>query len=166
MSNETMDKQKMTTTSLASRFRRSIIWLYIATVIVTIPITYFITKYQIYAEANKELSLLVDMVASVREYIAKDVRQDLLDAKLFQSPAISGTVTTSFVANHFLKKQPEYYIKIVSDNPINKMNLPEPQRSQLCRPDRPAGFHTGRSSTIRSASEYRFARLTVRCNWP
>ena len=131
MSNETTDKQKMTTTSLASRFRRSIIWLYIATVIVTIPITYFITKYQIYAEANKELSLLVDMVASVREYIAKDVRQDLLDAKLFQSPAISGTVTTSFVANHFLKKQPEYYIKIVSDNPLNKMNLPEPLETEF-----------------------------------
>ncbi|MBK8182650.1 MAG: DUF3365 domain-containing protein [Candidatus Competibacteraceae bacterium] len=131
MTNEISSNKKIITNSLSNRFRRSIIWLYIATVIVSIPTVYFLTKYQVYSEANKELSLLVDMVASVREYIAQDVRKDLLDAKLFQSPAISSTVTTSLVANHFLKKQPDYYIKVASDNPLNKMNAPEPLETQF-----------------------------------
>lgn len=131
MTNQISNKKKTTTNSLANRFRRSIIWLYIATVMVSIPTIYFLTKYQVHAEANKELSLLVDMVASVREYIAEDVRKDLLEAKLFQSPAISSTVTTSMVANHFLKRQPDYYIKVASDNPLNKMNVPEPLETQF-----------------------------------
>ncbi len=131
MAKESTPHAPVITNSLIKRFRRSIIWLYIATIVISIPVIYLVTRYQVHTEANKQLSLLVDMVAAVREYIADDVRKDLLDAKLFQSPAISSTVTTGLVANHFLKRQPDYYIKIASDNPLNKKNLPEPLEAQF-----------------------------------
>jgi HAMP domain-containing protein len=119
------------TNSLIKRFRRSIIWLYVATIAISIPAIYFTTQHQVYAGANKELSLLVDMVASVREYIAKDVRPGLLQANMFESPAISSTVTTSVVATRFKEKRPDYYIKVASDNPLNQQNLPEPLEREL-----------------------------------
>lgn len=131
MATQTKPTAPIITNSLIKRFRRSIIWLYVATIVISIPIIYFTTRHQVYAQANKELSLLVDMVASVREYIAKDVRPGLLQANMFESPAISSTVTTSVVANHFKEKRPDYYIKVASDNPLNPKNLPEPLEAEL-----------------------------------
>jgi methyl-accepting chemotaxis protein len=112
--------------SLLKRFRKAIIWLYVASVLVSIPVIYATTYYQARAVADKELSLLVDMVASVRKYISEDVRADLMKANLFQSPAISSTVTTAHVAKNFRELQPDYYIKVASDNPLNPKNKPEP----------------------------------------
>lgn len=131
MANEVKSTGPVITNSLIKRFRRSIIWLYVATIVVSIPVIYFVTRQQVYMEANKELSLLVDMVASVREYIAKDVRPGLLQANMFESPAISSTVTTSVVAGRFKEKRPEYYIKVASDNPLNPKNLPENLETEL-----------------------------------
>lgn len=131
MTKETNPTRPVITNSLIKRFRRSIIWLYVATIAISIPVIYFTTQHQVYAEANKELSLLVDMVASVREYIAKDVRPGLLQANMFESPAISSTVTTSVVATRFKEKRPDYYIKVASDNPLNQQNLPEPLEREL-----------------------------------
>jgi methyl-accepting chemotaxis protein len=131
MANEIKPTGPVITNSLIKRFRRSIIWLYVVTIAISIPIVYFTTQHQVYAEANKELSLLVDMVASVREYIAKDVRPGLLQANMFESPAISSTVTTSVVAGRFKEKRPDYYIKVASDNPLSQKNLPEPLETEL-----------------------------------
>jgi methyl-accepting chemotaxis protein len=131
MANEKKPTGSVITNSLIKRFRRSIIWLYVASLAISIPIVYFTTQNQIYAEANKELSLLVDMVASVREYIAKDVRPGLLKANMFESPAISSTVTTGVVAGYFQHKRPDYYIKVVSDNPLNPQNLPETLETEV-----------------------------------
>lgn len=131
MANEINPARLVITNSLIKRFRRSIIWLYVATIAVIIPIIYFVTHHQVYNEANKELSLLVDMVNSVREYIIEDVRPDLLQANMFQSPAISGVTTTNKVGSRFSKKRPDYYIKFASDNPLNRDNLPEPLEDKL-----------------------------------
>ena len=131
MANEIPSTGPVITNSLINRFRKSIIWLYVAVVAISIPIIYFTTRYQVYAEANKELSLLVDMVASVREYVASDIRPGLLRANMFESPGISGTVAISMVANHFKEKRPDYYIKAASDNPLNPRNSPEPLETEL-----------------------------------
>ena len=117
--------------SLLKRFQRAIIWLYILTVIVSIPAVYLVTREQVHAEANKELSLMVDMVKSVREFIAEDVRPALLEANMFHPPAVSSTVATGKVAGHFLQKQPNYYIKVAADNPLNAKNKPEPLEQAL-----------------------------------
>ena len=119
--------------SLLSRFRKAIVWLYIASMIVSVPLVYFTTQQQVFSSANKELSLLVDMVKSVREYVAKDLRPGLLEAGLYHSPGVSSTVTAGLVAGHFREKQPDYYIKISSDNPLNTKNKPEPLERQLLK---------------------------------
>jgi len=126
-----MENNQSYPNSLLKRFRIVIIGLYAASLIISIPVIYFITKGQVYSAANQELSLLVDMVKSVREYIAEDVRADLMKANLFHSPAISSTVTTSMVASHFREKQPDYYIKVASNNPLNLKNKPEPLEDEL-----------------------------------
>jgi methyl-accepting chemotaxis protein len=131
MNEELKPAKPIITNSLIKRFRKSIIWLYIATVATSVPIIYFATRYQVYAEANRELSLLEDSLSSLREYIAKDVRPGLLQANLFESPAISGILTTSIMAGYFREKQPDYYIKVASDNPLNPKNLPEPLEVKL-----------------------------------
>ncbi|MCB1826162.1 MAG: DUF3365 domain-containing protein [Candidatus Competibacteraceae bacterium] len=131
MNTELKSTKLVITNSLIKRFRKSIIWLYVITVATSVPIVYFTTRYQVYSEANKELSLLVDMVSSLRKYISKDIRPSLLQANMFESPAISSTVTTSVIASYFKEKQPDYYIKVASDNPLNPKNLPEPLEIKL-----------------------------------
>jgi len=120
--------------SLLKRFRKAILWLYLGSVVISIPIIYVTTYHQALASADKELSLLVDMITAVRKYISADVRADLMKANLFQSPAISSTVTTAKVAGHFREMRPDYYIKVASDNPLNPKNKPEPlERKTLTR---------------------------------
>ena len=63
---------------LLKRFRKAILWLYLGSVVVSIPIIYATTYHQALASADQELSLLVDMVTAVRKYISVDVRADLL----------------------------------------------------------------------------------------
>lgn len=117
--------------SLLSRFRKAIVGLYIASILLSVPLVYFTTQQQVFAAAHKELSLLVDMVKSVREYVIKDLRPDLVEAGLYHSPGVSSVVTAGLVAGHFQKKQPDYYIKISSDNPLNPKNKPEPLEQKL-----------------------------------
>lgn len=118
-------------THLNAKFRKAIVWLYVASIVVSVPVVFFISRDQVYASAHKELSLLVDMVKSVREYVAKDLRPDLLEARLFHSPGVSSTVTTGLVAGHFRQLRPDYYVKVASDNPLNLDNEPEPLEESL-----------------------------------
>lgn len=119
--------------SLQSRLRRAILWLYLLSLLISLPVVYFMSQQQVYAEANKELSLLVDMVKSIREYIAKDVRPEMLAKGVFHPPVVSSTVATGKVAGHFREKQPDYYIKVASDNPLNPANKPQPLETRLLR---------------------------------
>jgi len=119
--------------TLQSRLRRAILWLYVISLLISLPAVYFLSQQQVYAEANKELSLLVDMVKSIREYIAKDVRPTMLEKGIFHPPVVSSTVATGRVAAHFRKKQPAYYIKVASDNPLNPANRPEPLETELLK---------------------------------
>lgn len=112
--------------SIRTRFNLVLLIVYLASLLITLSIVYVYTKQEMYAQANQKLTLMVNMVSSVRKYITEDVRPALLEQKVMHAPAISSTVATSHVAGHFKKLQPDYYIKTASDNPLNKANLPEP----------------------------------------
>lgn len=134
--------------SLQRRLRRAVLWLYLVSLLACIPVVYFVSNQQVHAEADKELSLLVDMVKSIREYIAKDVRPTMLKKGVFHPPVVSSTVATGRVAAHFKEKQPGYYIKVASDNPLNPANKPQPLESELLRryranPDKKTLVETG-----------------------
>lgn len=119
--------------TLLSKFRTILIVVYIISLVTTVIGVAINTRYEVYNTANKELSLLVDMVKSVRTFIAEDMRPVLLEKNIFHSPGVSSTVATKHIASRFLKAQPDYYIKIASDNPLNPANKPEPLEQKILK---------------------------------
>ncbi|PVV17225.1 MAG: hypothetical protein B6D78_19315 [gamma proteobacterium symbiont of Ctena orbiculata] len=97
--------------------------MYVVTVLVTTPVVYIITKQQVYNRAEQELVLLVDVVKSIQDFIANDLRPHFMKEKIFYSPSFSGIVATSRIAKYLKQKQPQYYISNVSDNPLNPNNI-------------------------------------------
>lgn len=110
------------TGSLATRFNWLVLAFYFGSLLIATPMAYYIARGQAYDAASQELRLLVNMVKAVRAYVADDVRPALLKANFFHTPAISSTVATALVARRFLEKEPAYYIKVASDNPLNPKN--------------------------------------------
>lgn len=108
--------------SLARRFNMALAVIYLGSVVVSLPLVYWYTREQVQQQAAKELSLLVDVVKSVQHYVATSVRPHMIERKIFYSPAVSGIVATSKVAEHLRTLQPQYYIKVASDNPLNPAN--------------------------------------------
>jgi len=107
---------------LARRFNLALALVYLVTVAVTLPGVYWYTSAQVRAQANKELSLLVDVTKSIQSYVIKDLRPHMVEHNIFYSPSISGVVATSRVASYLRQMQPQYYIKVASDNPLNPEN--------------------------------------------
>jgi HAMP domain-containing protein len=117
--------------SIRTRFNVVLLIVYVSSLLITLSIVYFYTKQEMYNQANQKLTLMVDMVSSVRKYITEDVRPALLKQNVIYPPAISSTVATGHIAVHFKKLQPDYYIKTASDNPLNVANRPEPIEQDL-----------------------------------
>lgn len=121
-----------TTQSLKKQFNKVLLSLYIISLLLTMPLVYYFSVQEVYDNANKELSLLVDMVRSMRKTISKDIRPELLRQDvLTPATAISSTVFTRHAASHFKKLQPSYYIKVASDNPLNIDNKPLPLEQEI-----------------------------------
>lgn len=121
----------MTRTSLATRFNWLVLAFYLGSLVVAAPLAYVISRGQAYDSASEQLRLLVNMVKAVRSYVSEDVRPPLLEANFFHTPAISSTVATALVARRFLEKEPDYYIKVASDNPLNPKNKSEGLEQEL-----------------------------------
>lgn len=117
--------------SIARHFNVVLIVLYLVSIGVSAPIVYFYSKQQSIQQANNELELLVEMVSSIKAYVAKDLRPYFLENKLFHTPGFSGIVATARVAEHFNKKKDRYVIRSVSDNPLNPANSPQPLEREL-----------------------------------
>jgi len=117
--------------SVVQRFNRVLIGLYLAAIVIAAPTIYWVTTQQVRFQAERELTTLVDMVKSIQAYVAKDLRPFFLEQGLFHSPGFSGIVATSLIAENFKEEQPDYYIKNVSDNPLNPANSPKPLESEL-----------------------------------
>ena len=96
--------------------------MYFATILVTAPTIYFMTEKQVYDRAEADLVLLVDVVKSIQEFVATDLRPHFMKEKIFYSPSFSGIVATTRIAKYLNDKQPQYYIKNASDNPLNEAN--------------------------------------------
>jgi len=117
--------------SIVRRFHWALFILYLVAVGISAPTIYIVTSQQVHARAERELAALVDMVQSIQEYVAQDLRPFFLEHGLFYSPGFSGIVATSRIAGNFKKLQPAYYIKNASDNPLNPANTPEPVEMEL-----------------------------------
>ena len=117
--------------SVAQRFNRVLIGLYLVAIVIAAPAIYWVTSQQVHEQAERELVTLVDMVKSIQGYVAKDLRPYFVKNKQFHSPGFSGIVATSLIAEKFKKVQPDYYIKNVSDNPLNPANSPKPVEMEI-----------------------------------
>ena len=117
--------------SVLTRFNSILVFIYLATVTASVPLVYLVTRQQAMSAAETQLSLLVDMVTAVRKYVADDVRPTLLAQQVMHPPAVSSTVATAVVARYFGEKQPGYYIKVASDNPLNPKNQSQPFEQSL-----------------------------------
>lgn len=129
MNNANQDVKK--SSKITKKLNRLLLTLYLIIVALSIPATYYSTQQQIREQANRELSLLVDMVRSVRNVVREETRPYFLPKGEFFPPVVSSTVMAKTVASKFAKLRPEYYIRIVSDNPLNKENLPDNAEAQI-----------------------------------
>ncbi len=116
---------------LLKRFNLALGTIYLITSLFTVGGVYWWVRAETYSTAETQLSLLVDMVKSLRKYVAEDLRPAMLEKQIFHPPAVSSTVATSRVASRFLAKQPGYYIKVASDNPLNNANRASRFESEL-----------------------------------
>jgi protein-histidine pros-kinase len=110
------------TRKIARQFNLILLVLYLVSVALATPTIYYVTRHQVYNQADTELALLVDMVGSIQGYVAKHLRPHFVANDMFYSPGFSGIVATSLIAENFKHRQPQYYIKNSSDNPLNPVN--------------------------------------------
>ena len=120
-----VDKSGKKRSRITRKMNLVLLTMYLTVIAVSIPATYFVTNNQILDQANRELSLLVDMIRSVRNVVREETRPHFLPKGEFFPPVVSSTVMAKTVASKFAKLRPEYYIRIVSDNPLNKENQPD-----------------------------------------
>ena len=122
-----------TQTSLLRRFNLALVVIYFACLGLIAPAVYYATRHQVYEQADEELRLLVDVVRSIQGYVATDLRPHFMKEGIFYSPAISGIVATSRIADQLRKRQPQYYIKNPSDNPLNPANAANALEASLLK---------------------------------
>ena len=115
--------QQLKQKSLVTKFNLSLLIIYLGSVLISAPSIYFWTNKEVYDRAQEELMLMVDVVKSIQDFVATDLRPHFLQEKIFYSPSFSGIVATARIAKYLKQKQPQYYIKNASDNPLNQDNL-------------------------------------------
>jgi len=120
-----MEAAKTGDYSLSRTFNRALVVVYVASILISLPITYFLTRREVYSAANQDLKMLVDMVGSVRGVVKEDTRPYFLPKGEFLPVVVSSTVMAKTVAARFKKVQPSYMIRMVSDNPLNPEDKPE-----------------------------------------
>jgi HAMP domain-containing protein len=129
MGSETAQRFKQK--SLVTKFNLSLLFIYLGSLLISAPSIYLLTKKEVYDRAEQELVLMVDVVKSIQNFVATDLRPHFLKEKIFYSPSFSGIVATARIAGHLKQKQPQYYIKNASDNPLNQGNLVRGMEQEL-----------------------------------
>ena len=64
--------------SILKQFKKLLLICYVLSLIVSVAAIGIWTTQKVYASANKQLDLLVDMVKAARTYVAEDVRPYML----------------------------------------------------------------------------------------
>jgi hypothetical protein len=113
-----------TSTSISTTFNRGLISIYLVSLSLAIPGIYVLTKNELYSQANKELKLMVDVVRSVRGIVRERTRPHFLPKGEFFPPVVSSTVMAKELSTQLKILQPNYLIRMVSDNPLNQENYP------------------------------------------
>jgi HAMP domain-containing protein len=113
------------TGTVSTAFHKALLLIYLVSIIVAVPTIYLITKEELYQQADKELQLMVDVVRSIRAVVRKTTRPYFFPKNIFFPPAVSSTVMAKELATHLGKLQPDYLIRMVSDNPLNLDNYPK-----------------------------------------
>ncbi len=120
-----MTQETVQEKSISSIFHRAMLIIYVVSVVLVVPIIYYSTKVELYAQADKELKLMVDVVRSARAIVRKKTRPHFLPKGEFFAPVVSSTVMAKELATHLHDLQPQYLIRMISDNPLNQDNLPK-----------------------------------------
>jgi HAMP domain-containing protein len=136
--------------SVAGRFHRALLLTYLVSVVAVIPVIYFLTKYELYAQADKELKLLTDVIgptgATVKE---KGGPYILAKAELGSPTQPAAAARPDIAPPHFGTFQASYFVRMVSDNPLNERNLPDEQESLVLENLRHGNANEGIVQTTR-----------------
>ncbi|MEE9447457.1 MAG: DUF3365 domain-containing protein [Arenicellales bacterium] len=111
--------------SISTKFNQSLLLIFLVLSLILVPAIYFLTKSQVMSQANKELTLLVDMIKAVRNVVREETRPHYSAKGDFFPVVVSSTVMAKTVASKFARSRPEYYIKIFADNPLNIEDYPD-----------------------------------------
>ena len=118
-------------TSLAHFINRRITVIYLITLAISIVtgvlfglivLVYNISSLQAREDALREIKLISDMTASVRQFVNDELRGPLLEKQQPLVAGVSGTVASIHVAERFSRTHPDYYIGLLSDRPLNPDN--------------------------------------------
>lgn len=113
-------------TSIVTRFNQAAIALYIGTLIISLLGTYALTRQHVFNQAHQELELLEDMIHSMRLFVRDETREHFLNQNIHFAPVTVEALAPKLLADKFLDEQPDYYIRLVSDNPMNPENRADP----------------------------------------
>jgi hypothetical protein len=69
-----MEQNPVQDRSVARTFHGALLLIYLASVLAVVPIIYFLTRDELYAQADKELKVLVDVVSSARANVRDKTR--------------------------------------------------------------------------------------------
>jgi HAMP domain-containing protein len=138
-----MDQEPIQSGSVSGTFHKALLLIYLACVLAVVPIIYFLTKEELFSQANKELKLMVDVVNSARAIVKDTTRPYFLAKGEFFSPVVSSTVMAKELSTQFHKLQPSYMVRMVSDNPLNLDNRPEGLEKEVLETLRQGTFDKG-----------------------
>lgn len=113
--------------SILDRFHRAFLIAYLISAVAVVPVIYVLTKYELYAQAHKELKLLGDVMGSTNPTIKAKTGPYILAKAELTSPLVSPSVMPPEPASHYGTFQASYFVRMVSDNPLNARNLPNDQ---------------------------------------
>ena len=89
--------------SINRRFSKALLALYIFSIGISIPVTYYLTRQQVMDQAHNELTILVDMVRAVRNVVREDTRPYFMPKGEFFPITVSSTVMAKTVASKFTR---------------------------------------------------------------
>lgn len=111
--------------SVIKVFRRTMWLIYLGSILLVIPVVYFLTKAEIHAQAQRELKLLVDTQHAIRAFVTEKTSPYFLPKGETFAPVMVAAVMNKELAGYFRPLQPNYLIRVISDNPLNAENKPE-----------------------------------------
>ncbi len=129
--------------SIARTFHGALLLIYLVSVLTVVPVIYLLTRDELYTQADKELKVLVDVVSAARAIVKDKTRPYFMAKDEFLPLVVSSTVMAKELAANFHKLQPAYLVRMISDNPLNKADLPQGLEVEVLDSLRKSGTEKG-----------------------